>query len=305
MPINPDFSLRQLQYAVAVADTLSFRKAAERCNVSQPSLSVQLIQLEEILGVKLFERSSRQVLLTPAGREILERARRILREADDLGTAAKQAGDPLRGTLRIGVIPTISPYLLPSATPALRTAYPRLHAIWVEDKTPVLVKSLNAGTIDAALLALEADIGEVEHETVAIDTFVLATRPNDPLGAKRQPAKTTELRGAQVLLLDDGHCFRDQVLDYCAKAKARELEFRATSLSTLAQMVAGGAGVTLLPRLAVATEAHRAGLRIREFAKPMPHRTIVLVWRKHSPLGSASKRMAGTLRECYEVAVAN
>jgi LysR family hydrogen peroxide-inducible transcriptional activator len=293
------FSLRQLQYAVAVAESLSFRKAAEACHVSQPSLSAQLAQLEATLGVRLFERDRRRVLVTAAGKEVVERARRVLREADELVTAARLVGDPLAGTLRIGVIPTISPYLLPSATPALRSAYPRLATVWVEDKTETLIHSLDAGTLDAALLALEAEIGDVEHEVLANDPFVLATRPDDPLGTKRAPAKAAELRDASVLLLDDGHCFRDQALAFCSSAKAHELEFRATSLPTLVHMVAGGAGVTVLPQLAAPTEAQRAGLRVRAFATPVPHRTLALVWRKRSPLAPALRKLASTIREAY------
>lgn len=293
------FSLRQVQYAVAVAESLSFRRAAELCHVSQPSLSAQLSQLEQALGVRLFERDRRRVLVTAAGKELLDRARSLLLEADDLMAAAKRSGDPLAGTLRIGIIPTISPYLLPSATPAIRAAYPQHTTVWVEDKTAALVRALEAGALDAALLALEAEIANIEHETVADDPFVLATRPDDPLGAKSSPATLGELRHAQVLLLDDGHCFRDQALAVCSKAKAQELEFRATSLPTLTQMVAGGAGVTLLPQLAVATEAQRSGLRTRAFAKPAPHRTIALVWRKRSPLGPALRKLARTIRDAY------
>jgi len=293
------FTLRQLQYATAVAATLSFHKAAALCHVSQPSLSAQLAQLEEALGVRLFERDRRRVLVTAAGKELLERARRLLLDADDLLAAARRAGDPLAGTLRIGVIPTISPYLLPSAPPALRAAFPRLATLWVEDRTATLLGALGAGELDAALLALEADIGDVEHEAVADDPFVLATRPDDPLGTRPAPAKLGELRRAQVLLLDDGHCFRDQALATCSKAGARELEFRATSLPTLAQMVAGGAGVTLLPQLAVATEAQRSGLLTRAFARPAPHRTIALVWRRRSPLAPALRKVARAIRDAY------
>jgi len=293
------FSLRQLQYLVAVSESLSFRKAAEACRVSQPSLSAQLAQLEEALGVRVFERDRRRVIPTAAGKELIERARGLLLEADDLLGAAQLAGDPLTGTLRIGVIPTIAPYLLPSATPALRSAYPQLTALWVEDKTENLVRSLDAGTLDAALLALVPEIGDVESEVVADDPFVLATRPDDPLGKKSGPAKASELRDASVLLLDDGHCFRDQALAFCSSARAHELEFRATSLPTLAQMVAGGAGVTILPELAVPTEAQRAGLRIRAFATPVPHRTLALVWRRRSPLAPALRKLASTIRKAY------
>jgi LysR family transcriptional regulator, hydrogen peroxide-inducible genes activator len=293
------FSLRQLQYAIAVAESLSFRRAAELCHVAQPSLSAQIAALEDAMGVPLFERDRRRVLVTAAGKELLARARRLLVEADDLAGAARRAGDPLAGTLRIGVIPTISPYLLPSTTPALRAAYPRLTTVWVEDKTAALARALEDGALDAALLALEAELGDVEHEIVADDPFVLATRPDDPLGTKATPARPAELRRAQVLLLDDGHCFRDQALAYCSSARAQELEFRATSLTTLAQMVAGGAGVTLLPQLAVPTEAQRARLKVRAFATPVPHRTLALVWRKRSPLADALRKVASTIRKAY------
>ncbi len=293
------FTLRQLQYVVAVADALSFRRAAERCHVSQPSLSAQLAQLEDALGVRLFERDRRRVLLTAAGHHLVERARRIVREADDLAQAAKGVGDPLSGTLRIGVIPTISPYLLPSITPILRGALERLTIEWVEDKTELLVRALDAGELDAAILALEADIGDVEHEIIARDPFVLIAPPTHPLGTRSSRTSARELEGARVLLLDDGHCFREQALAYCTSAKAEELSYRATSLTTLVQMVAGGAGVTLLPALSVATEARRADLRVRTFAAPVPERTIGLVWRKRSPLGPSMKQIAALVREAY------
>lgn len=293
------FTLRQFQYAVAVAESLSFRKAAECCHVSQPSLSAQLAQLEEALGVQLFERDRRRVLVTAAGREIIERARLILRETDDLVDLARRSADPLSATLRIGVLPTISPYLLPRLTAALRKTYPRLTVFWVEDKTEVLVRSLEGGALDAALLAIEADIGDVDREIIGSDPFVLATPVGHPLGAKATSAKASELADANVLLLEEGHCFREQALAFCSHAKVHELEFRATSLSTLAQMVAGGAGVTLLPELAVATEAKRAELAIRPFAQPAPKRTIALVWRRRSPLGPSLRQLAATARAAY------
>ncbi|HET7260574.1 MAG TPA: LysR substrate-binding domain-containing protein [Casimicrobiaceae bacterium] len=293
------FTLRQLQYAVAVAASLSFRKAAESCHVSQPSLSAQLAQMEDALGVRLFERDRRRVIVTGVGRELIEQARIILRETDDLVELARRSSDPHSGTLRIGVIPTISPYLLPRLTAEFRTAYPRRTILWVEDKTEVLLRSLDGGTLDAALVALEANIGDVEREVIGSDPFVLATPVGHPLGAKASSAKPSELKGEPVLLLDDGHCFREQALAFCSDAKAHELEFRATSLSTLAQMVAGGAGVTLLPELALATETKRADLVIRPFARPAPKRTIALVWRRRSPLGPALRELAATARAAY------
>src|SRR5512137_1636217 len=298
------FTLRQLQYAAAVAELRSFRRAAEHCHVSQPSLSAQVIQVEAQLGARLFERASRRVLVTAAGESLLPRLRRLLLEADDLVDAARQLGDPLSGTLRLGVIPTVSPYLLPLLVPALRERHPRLAIVWVEEKTPVLAASLQEGAIDAALLALEAEVGEVDREVVAVDPFVLAAPPGHPLVRATGPATPQELRGAGFLLLDDGHCFRDQALAYCSAARGRELDFRATSLATLAQMVAGGAGVTLLPRISIPVENRRSELVVRRLASPEPHRTIALVWRPRSPLGPALRRLALTMREACRAAEA-
>ncbi len=281
------FTLRQLQYVIAVADELSFRRAAERCHVSQPSLSAQLAQLEELVGVRIFERDRRRVIVTAAGRDIVERARRLLVEADDLVEAGKRAGDPLSGTLRIGV------------APKLRARFPRLTLAWREDKTGTLIEALEAGELDTALVALEADIGDVAREIIAKDPFVLAMRLEHPLARKTSPVEASDLRGAEVLLLDDGHCFRDQALEVCSMAG--ECEFRATSLTTLVQMVAGGAGVTLLPALSLATEAKRARLRVRRMASPKAHRTIALVWRKRAPLEPALRELAGVLRETFPV----
>jgi LysR family hydrogen peroxide-inducible transcriptional activator len=293
------FSLRQLQYVVAVAQELSFRRAAELCHVSQPSLSAQLAQLEHALGVQLFERDRRRVLLTTAGHALLARAQRVLLEADDLVEAAARAGDPLAGTLRIGVIPTVSPYLLPSLTPVLRAKFKRLTLAWVEDKTDVLVARLEGGSLDAALVALEADLGDVAHEIIATDPFMLVMPPDHPLAAKSSPAPASDLRGSSVLLLDDGHCFREQALAVCSTARAKELEFRATSLSTLVQMVAGGAGITLIPSLSIATELRRANVRVRAFRDPAPHRTIALIWRKRSPLEATLTQLAEVVAQAY------
>jgi len=296
-------SLRQLQYAVAVADTRSFRRAAQQCGVSQPSLSAQLAQLEGALGVRLFERDRRRVLLTPAGEDLIERARRVLVDADDLVDAARRLGDPLAGTLAIGVIPTISPYLLPAAAPAIRRAHTRLTVRWVEDKTENLVRDLHGGRLDAALLALEADLGgPLQREVIGRDPFVLAAPRKHPLAKPTRPANMSELRGAHLLLLDDGHCLRDQALAVCSGARTEELAFRATSLPTLAQMVSAGAGVTLLPRMAVATESRRAQLAVRPIADERAFRTLALVWRPSSPAGKALRELAGTIRESYEKA---
>lgn len=292
-------TLRQLQYVVAVADTRSFRQAAAMCGVSQPSLSAQIAQLERALGVTVFERTKRKVLPTRAGEEVLARARTVLRDADDLADAGARLADPFAGALRVGIIPTISPYLLPEIAPVLRTRHARLRILWTEDKTPVLASRLHAGDLDAALVALEAELGDVAHETIGRDPFVLAVPLGHPLGVRTGPASARDLSGQSVLLLDDGHCFRDQALAWCSRARAEELDYRATSLPTLTQMVADGAGVTLLPTLAVATETRRSPLRIRAFGPPTPGRTIALVWRRGTPVEPALKAIAATIRDVY------
>src|SRR5580704_16521092 len=296
------FTLRQLQYVVAVAEELSFRRAAARCHVSQPSLSAQLAQVEGALGVRLFERAHKRVLVTGAGRDLVDRAKRLLVEADEIVRSAQRAADPLSGTIRLGVIPTISPYLLPSVTPTLRRKLPRLRIAWTEDKTDTLVQKLAAGEIEGAVVALEADLGDVAREIVAADPFVLVTRPEHALAAKKGPVTEPELRGEELLLLDEGHCFRDQALEACRTARVREGEFRATSLSTLVQMVAGGAGITLIPALAVDAEARRAHLHVRPLAGRAPLRTIAVIWRKGSALEPALREIAAVLRAAYPAA---
>jgi LysR family hydrogen peroxide-inducible transcriptional activator len=293
------YTLRQIQYAAAVAETLSFRRAAERCRVSQPSLSAQLAELEASLQVRLFERNRRSVLVTPAGAALLGRARRLLVEADELLLAAQTAGDFLSGRLRLGIIPTIAPYLLPWATPLLRRSWRNLSVVWVEDRTAALMGSLRQGDLDAAVLALEAELGDVEHEVIAKDPFLLAGPPGHPLLRRRSAVTMKELRDVGVLLLTEGHCLREQALGLCAASKARELEFRATSLPTLVQMVAAGNGVTLLPSLAVPAETRRARLLVRPFAPPAPHRTLALVWRPGSALAEALRKVVSVLREAW------
>lgn len=298
------FTLRQLQYVVAVANSKSFRGAAAACHVSQPSLSSQIAQVEGALGVPLFERDRRGVLLTPAGVELVERARTLLRDADDLVTAAQRFADPLSGTLRVGVIPTISPYLLPDAAPMLRKAYPRLSLVYREEKTSVLVDRLEQGELDAAVLALEANLGELSHEVIAEDPFVLAVARTHRFAERKKPVALSDLEGENVLLLDDGHCLREQALTFCQRAKTEELEFRATSLATLCQMVAGGAGVTLLPTLAVPTENRRGNFVVLPFTRPRPSRTIVLAYRSTAPAKETLLAMAASIRRTLTKSVA-
>ncbi len=289
-----DLSLRQLEYIVAVADTLGFHKAAAACHVSQPTLSAQVQLLESVLDVRLFERDRRRVLVTAAGEDIVARARRVLLETEDLIAAATRAQTPFAGTLRVGVIPTLAPYLLPEVTPAITKRYPELGLVFQEEKTADIVKSLAEGTLDAGIAALEAELGDLAHAELARDDFVVALPKDHPLTKKKQLG-LDELEAERVLLLDEGHCFREQALSLCAKAEADVASFRATSLATLAQMVSSGAGITLLPALAVPVENRRGQFEVRPFAKPVPRRTIVLVWRKSSPFGAAFEELAGVL----------
>jgi LysR family hydrogen peroxide-inducible transcriptional activator len=292
-------TLRQLQYLVAVADRKSFRKAAEACHVSQPSLSEQIALAESALGVKLFERSQRGVVPTAAGQALLPSIRAICHQAFDLSDAAKRFADPFAGRLRVGAIPTVAPYLLPALAPLLRATYPKLSFLWTEDKTHVLVDRLRRGELDAAILALEADIGELSHVVLGKDSFVLATGADHPLAKSNKPARLSELDGHPVLLLDEGHCFRRQVLSFCERVGVEEAGFRATSLATLVQMTAGGEGVTLLPTLAVAVENRLGSLVVRRFAPKAPARTLALCWRTGSALAPTLDPVGQTLRKAY------
>jgi LysR family hydrogen peroxide-inducible transcriptional activator len=288
-------TLRQLQYVLAIAEHGSFRKAAAACAVAQPSLSNQIAQLEEALGLRIFERLPRSVVVTAAGAPIVERARRTILDADDLVSVAQRTRDPLSATLRFGVIPTVAPYLLPEITVSLRASYPNLHLIWSEEKTRDLVAKISSGELDAGALALESDLGDLETESIGRDAFFLAVPTGHKLAKKGKTAQVDELEGETVLLLDDGHCFRDQALDLCTRVGAEEASMRATSMSTLAQMVAGGAGITLLPQIALATENRARSLVVRSFGPRGPARTLVVAWRKTSPVIVALQAISKTI----------
>lgn len=298
MPALP-YTLRQLEYAVAVAETGGFRKAAQRCHVSQPALSVQLAQLEDVIGVRLFERDRRRVLVTAAGHELLARAKRVLTEAEDLRAVARCLEDPFHGEMRVGVIPTIAPYLLAEITPALQERFPDLRLLWTEEKTSTLVAMLEEGTLEAAVLALETDVGDVEYAELAKDPFVLAAAKGHPLAKARSKLPVAKLSQNCVYLLEDGHCFREQVADLCSKVGSEQAGFRATSLATLVQLVASSGGLTLLPTLALDIENRNEQLRIRQLGSPVPYRTIALVWRRSTPFRNALGLLAETMRLAY------
>lgn len=290
------FTLRQIQYAVAVADASGFRRAAEHCRVSQPSLSAQVRELEEALGVQLFERDRRGMMITAAGTELVERMRRVLADVEDVRSAAGQFLDPLARTLQIGAIPTIGPYLLPAATRVLRKEHPRLTLTWLEEKTDALVRRIRQGKLDGGFLALEAGIADLDYETIEDDPFVLATPAGHPLGRASTPIPFHRLQGERILLLDEGHCFRDQVIEFCSRRGVEELSVRATSLPTLVQMVSANMGITFLPRMAAPAEIARSDLRTRPITEPVPHRTVVLAWRRRSALATVMREIAGAVR---------
>lgn len=293
-------SLRQLQYIVAVAEQRSFRRAAELCHVSQPSLSEQVAQAEDLLGVRLFERGQRGVVVTPAGKALAEEAHAICRRVEAFVDSARRFADPFAGRLRIGVIPTVAPYLLPDLAPELRKRYPKLTLLWMEEKTSVLVERLARGDLDAVILALEADIGDLDTIVLGEDAFVFAAAPSHPLADSPKPIKTDSLDGESVLLLDEGHCFRKQVLSFCSRTGSEEAGYRATSLATLVQMAAGGVGVTLLPSLALSVENRNGVLHVRSFAGKAPSRTLALCWRKTSGLQTTLASVGETARQAYE-----
>ncbi len=290
-------TLRELQYLIALADHRNFRRAAEACHVSQPTLSMQLRKLEDELGVALVERAPRRVMLTPAGRDAVERARRILNEVDEMKEAARRSGAAEGGTLRLGVFPTLGPYLLPHVVPMIRARFPQLELLLFEEKSADLIARLAAGTLDAAFLALPVHEPHLHAEFLFEEPFLLAVPGDHPL-AKRDTLHLDELGRHNLMLLEDGHCLRDQALDVCRLSGAREnTEFRATSLETLRQMVVAGAGITLLPMLAIKGQPQvTENIHLLDFVDSHPSRQIGLLWRKTSAMAPLLLQVAEVCR---------
>jgi LysR family hydrogen peroxide-inducible transcriptional activator len=290
-------NLRDLRYLVALADERHFGKAAERCFVSQPTLSAQVRKLEEYLGVPLVERQPKRVALTPTGEKVVQRARTLLQEADAIVELAKSDRDPLAGPLKLALIPTVGPYLLPHVASRLRKDLPRLKLMLYEYQTGQLLEKLRAGEIDMGILALPVDLDGIEATELYDEPFTLAVPSTHPL-ADQERIKVEDLRGETLLLLEDGHCLRDQALEVCSRVRVNEAQdYRATSLETLRQMVAAGHGITLLPELAAETPVGTArGLRVKPFARPAPARTIGAVWRRSTTRGVAIAAIATTIR---------
>ena len=290
-------NFRALQYFVKLAELKHFSNAANACFVSQPTLSTQIRKLEEELGVSLVERAPRQIMLTPIGEDIAHRAKHVLRDIEHIKDAARRSKDPETGTIKLGIFPTLAPYLLPHVIPNIRKQYPDLRLQLAEEKTEDILNMLDQGRLDAGLLALPIEEHGMEMEILFEEPFVTAMPASHPLTDKKT-ITLKDLEGEELLLLEEGHCLRQQALAVCALACAHErVDFHATSMETLRHMVATNAGVTLMPVLAVKPPIASTGnIALRPFESPAPSRTIALVWRSSSPLGGFLRKLANTLK---------
>lgn len=290
-----NFTLKQLRYFEAVARQAHFGRAAEMCSISQPALSAQIAALETTVGLKLFERSARQVRLTPFGEQFAPRARDILREAEALSEMARGAGGTALTRLRIGVIPTIAPYLLPSVIGHITAAHPEIDLLVRETMTHKLIEELSDGKLDCAIVALP--VSEPAFTEVALfDEAMVLVRPAGDAG--RPVPDMDTLSQMKLLLLEEGHCFRDQALSFCALRNTLPREgLDGSSLSTLVQMVGAGIGVTLIPEMAVPVETRSASVDIAAMGAPHPKRTVGMIWRKSSALSEKLKGIAALVRD--------
>jgi LysR family hydrogen peroxide-inducible transcriptional activator len=290
-------TLQELKYLVALADHGHFGKAAEACFITQSTLSTQIKKLEDFLGVTLFDRSLKRVTPTPIGREILAAARSIVEESERIRELAKHAQDPMARTLHLGVIPTLGPYYLPHALTLVHKKYPDLRLLLREEMTPQILEHLVDGKLDAGLLAMPVNDDSLRVEPLFYEPFYAALPAGHAL-AKRDVLKVSDIMAEKLLLLDEGHCLRDQALDVCGTGSRGREEVRATSLETLRQMVGMGLGLTLLPALAVdaGPRTSRKSVEVRPFKSPPPGRTIALAWRKRAPFPETFERLAQALK---------
>jgi LysR family transcriptional regulator, hydrogen peroxide-inducible genes activator len=293
-----NLTLKQLRYVDALARHGHFGQAAEACAVTQPALSMQIKELEEGLGGRLFERGARQVRLTGLGEEIAARARDILRAVDELEEVARTRRDGPGGRLRLGVIPTIAPYLLPRLIRDLAARYPGVDLQVRETQTERLIGELLDGRLDTALVALPVSEPALDEVALFSEGFVLVRPEAD---AHRPVPAPAALPDMQLLLLEEGHCFRDQALEVCGlRSGARRAGFDGSSLSTLVQMVGAGIGVTLIPEMAVAVETRGAEVTVQRFAAGRPARTVGMIWRHTSPLAADLRDLAEVVRQSAE-----
>jgi LysR family hydrogen peroxide-inducible transcriptional activator len=275
-------TLRQLRYLDALVRHGHFSRAAEECGVSQPALSMQIRELENELGAELVERRQGAIVLTKAGAEVAGRARSILSATCDLADCVSRKETLLGGNLRLGIIPTLAPYVLPRLLPKLHHRYPDLSLDLVETQTKTLLSELAQGSLDVILLALPIEKGEFETSILFEDRFLLAVPADDPL-PERARVTTGDVQARRLVLLEEGHCLRDQALIYCREAGRERTRLGATSLATVLQMVASGYGVTLLPEVAINVEVRDERVKLLRFVEPQPQRNIGLAWRPTSP----------------------
>jgi len=291
-------NLRDLEYVVALAEHRNFGRAADACFVSQPTLSTQVHKLEAELGVTLFERGTRETFPTDVGRDVIVCARAVLVEVASIREIARSSQNPAAATIRLGIFPTLGPYLLPHVIPSLHRELPDLELLLVEEKTEELLRRLRDGRLDAVIVATPIVDDGLHGDPLFTEDFVLATPSDHPLAARGEPVSVAALVDEHVLLLEEGHCLREQALSVCHIVGAVEREgFRATSLETLRQMVAAGVAVTLLPALAVhAPVSNPDGVALVPFAEPAPHREISMFWRETSPFHAFLPRLAEAFR---------
>lgn len=290
-----NLTLKQMRYFETLARYGHFGRAADDSAISQPALSMQIREMEETLGAALFDRSGRQVRLTSFGEAFVERVRDILRSVDELDDIARASHDRLMGRLRIGIIPTIGPYLLPKLIGTLSRSYAGLEINVRETITPRLIQELIEGRLDTAIVALPVSEPSLTEFPLFSEEFVLV-RPGEDAG---KPIPQLEaLREMRLLLLEEGHCFRDQALSFCQLPSTRPRELLdASSLSTLVQMVGAGIGITLIPEMAVAVEMRSASVSISHFPEPKPTRVIGMIWRKTSPLATQLMTLAAVIQQ--------
>ena len=295
-------TMKQLQYLVALADTQHFGRAAERCNITQSTLSAGIRDLESVLGTEVAERSNRHVLMTRAGMNIAGRAKALLRQAEEVMEMARAGRAPMTGEMRLGVIPTIGPFLLPRVLPTLRERFPELTIYLREEQTVPLLARLEDGELDAALIALPCETGDLAVDDIFEDEFLFACNPTHALAGAEEVSREA-LEGEPLMLLEEGHCLRGHALDVCSagNTKARA-QFEASSLHTLVQMVAAGIGVTLIPRIAIeARIARGTDISLSPLSVPASRR-IGLAWRRTSLRVEDFRILAGALRELAGVA---
>jgi LysR family hydrogen peroxide-inducible transcriptional activator len=297
-------NFRDLEYLVALEELKHFRKAADKCFVSQPTLSGQIRKLEDELNVQLMERSSRKVIFTPAGLDIVAKAKTILLEAKSLKEIAKSHNEPMHGTLHIGLIPTVAPYLLPVIIPLIKESFPDLELYLHENQTNILLKQLQEGELDCLILAFLPGMETFNKLDLYEEPLELAISDKHSWAGKSE-IELHELSGEHVLMLADGHCLRDQAMGFCFTAGAIEdNSFKATSLETLRHMISAENGVTLLPQLSIPLNRHQSGVKYIKFKAPSPSRTITLLSRNNSARSACFNKLATLINKAVEMKLA-